>query len=410
MTGRNDGVFGVLIDAMRTGQFSSWAFAGQGRLVERLALARRADRSRVDGVAAQAAASRRNPTPGTSQPDPPNLADRITLTGCVQMAPGRSAAAPDSNTPSDTRFVLTSAERQGAVPAGTGGSAVAASVSGRTYRLEAIESQLSAFVGTKVEISGQIKPRPAASRGEGAGSNVATLQVEFVQKIAAACSQPAGRPDRPLNSIVCLIVFTGARRGALPSNVRCWRSIAVAVWPCAASRPMRGPSSRRASTRRILAGRDGARPTDPAVQFVVGPAASAWFATAWSCRRFSQPGKLDRLLRRAGPARAGVRTRLRRKPPLLRNFTNAAATVVGALRSDWCRIRDRRSGHALRFALGRCGQSGFIAQPFTNHNGGSLVSTGRMLYIGMGDGGRATIPIIARRIRLNCWARCCAST
>ena len=134
-----------------------------------------------------------NPTPGTSQPDPPNLADRITLTGCVRMAPGRAAEAPDSNTPIDTRFMLTNAERQGVVPAETGGSAVAASASGRTYRLEAIESQLSAFVGTKVEISGQVKPRPAASRGEGAGSNVATLQVEFVQKIAAACAQPAGR-------------------------------------------------------------------------------------------------------------------------------------------------------------------------------------------------------------------------
>jgi hypothetical protein len=129
-----------------------------------------------------------NPTPGTSQPDPPNLADRITLTGCVRMAPGRSAAAVDSNTPIDTRFMLTNAERQKAVPAGTGGSATAASVSGRTYRLEAIESQLSAFVGTKVEISGEIKPRPAASRGAGSGSNVPTLQVEFVQKIAAACS------------------------------------------------------------------------------------------------------------------------------------------------------------------------------------------------------------------------------
>ena len=54
-----------------------------------------------------------NPTPGTAQPDPPNLADRITLTGCVQAAPGRSASAVDENTPSDTRFILTNAERRG---------------------------------------------------------------------------------------------------------------------------------------------------------------------------------------------------------------------------------------------------------------------------------------------------------
>ena len=129
-----------------------------------------------------------NPTPGTAQPDPPNLADRVTFTGCVRMAPGRNANPADSNTPSDTRFILTNAERQNAVPAGTGGSTAAASATGRTYRLEAIESQLSAFVGTKVEISGEIKPRPIGLRGEGAGTSVPTLLVEFVQKIAAACS------------------------------------------------------------------------------------------------------------------------------------------------------------------------------------------------------------------------------
>ena len=132
--------------------------------------------------------ARGNPTPGTPQPEPPNVADRVTLTGCVQMAPGRNAVTVDSNTPTDNRFVLTRAERQSAVPAGTGGSAVAANVSGRTYRLEAIESQLSSFVGAKVEISGEITPRPPALRGEGSGTNVPTLQVEFVRKIAAACS------------------------------------------------------------------------------------------------------------------------------------------------------------------------------------------------------------------------------
>jgi len=36
-----------------------------------------------------------NPTPGTPQPDPPNLADRITLTGCVRWAApdGRGSVA-----------------------------------------------------------------------------------------------------------------------------------------------------------------------------------------------------------------------------------------------------------------------------------------------------------------------------
>ena len=128
-----------------------------------------------------------NPTPGTPQPAPPNLADRVTLTGCVQAAPGRSNSAVDGNTPGDTRFVLTNAERRNVTPLGTGGSETASRAAGRSYRLEAIESQLSAFVGSKVELSGEVKPRPAGSRGEGSGSNIPTIQVEFVQKIAASC-------------------------------------------------------------------------------------------------------------------------------------------------------------------------------------------------------------------------------
>ena len=142
------------------------------------------------GVSAQGGGKpvKGNPTPGTPQPDPPSLADRITLTGCVQAAPGRSTAAVDENTPSDTRFILTSAERRDVTPPGTGGSAAATSASGRAYRLEAIESQLSAFVGTRVEISGEVKPRPAGLRGQGSGTSIPTIQVEFVQKIAGACS------------------------------------------------------------------------------------------------------------------------------------------------------------------------------------------------------------------------------
>jgi hypothetical protein len=132
-----------------------------------------------------------SPTPGTPQPDPPNLADRVTLTGCVQPAAqtrsGQQTAAPaDPNSPSDSRYVLTGAERQNIVPAGTGGSPLAAKTSNRTYRLEAIEAQLSPFVGTKVEISGQIKSVSTPATGD-TSSSEPTLQVEFVQKIAATC-------------------------------------------------------------------------------------------------------------------------------------------------------------------------------------------------------------------------------
>jgi hypothetical protein len=131
-----------------------------------------------------------NPTPGTSQPEPPDLADRVTLVGCVQKAPATSAGSEqfDPNTPTDSRYALVEAERRNVVPAGTGGSALTQNVSSRRFRLEAIESQLSVFVGTKVEISGQIKPLPPAASPDATTAGSPTLQVEFVQKIAATCS------------------------------------------------------------------------------------------------------------------------------------------------------------------------------------------------------------------------------
>ena len=128
-----------------------------------------------------------NPTPGTPQPDPPNLADRITLTGCVQAAVNPGArGAKDPRNPSDSRFVLTKAERKNIVPPDTGTSTVAGSSTSPTYRLNAIDSQLSPFAGTKVEISGEVLPS-APGRGEAAGQ-APTLQVEFVQKLSETCS------------------------------------------------------------------------------------------------------------------------------------------------------------------------------------------------------------------------------
>jgi hypothetical protein len=128
-----------------------------------------------------------NPTPGTPQPDPPNLADRITLTGCVQAAvnPG-SRGGKDPNNPSDSRFVLTKAERKNAVPPDTGASKAAGSSTGPTYRLSAIDSQLSPFTGTKVEISGEVLP--SAPEGGAATGKAPTLQVEFVQRLSETCS------------------------------------------------------------------------------------------------------------------------------------------------------------------------------------------------------------------------------
>jgi hypothetical protein len=127
-----------------------------------------------------------NPTPGTEQPAPPNLADRMTVTGCLQLASKSGTAATDAidgNAVVDSRFELTGAERRDNVPADTGGSANASAAMSRTYHLASIESQLSPFVDAVVEVSGEVLPRSS----QPSQADTPTLQVEFVQKLAGTC-------------------------------------------------------------------------------------------------------------------------------------------------------------------------------------------------------------------------------
>ena len=157
---------------MRTGRACVWALAITAALTARAA-------AQIGGKPVNGG----NPTPGTEQPAPPNLADRVTLTGCLQLASKGAASSVDGNTVVDSRFELIDAERQSNVPADTGGSPLASAAPGARYRLAAIESQLSPFVGMKVEVSGEIVPRTAGSSLAAAP----TLQVEFVQKLGASC-------------------------------------------------------------------------------------------------------------------------------------------------------------------------------------------------------------------------------
>ena len=123
-----------------------------------------------------------NPTPGTLQPDPPNLADRITVTGCLRWASpnGRgSVPAQELNAASTSAFVLTSATRVARVPPGTGTSDAAKKSASQTYRLSALNSALVPFVGGRVEISGEIDDSPAR---DGA-SEAPVLKVGFVQRL-----------------------------------------------------------------------------------------------------------------------------------------------------------------------------------------------------------------------------------
>ena len=75
------------------------------------------------------------------------------------------------------------AQREDRVPAGTGTSAVATASASRSYKLGGIESQLSPFVDTKVEVSGEVEVTGAS--GEAGATPV--LRVGFIQKVANSC-------------------------------------------------------------------------------------------------------------------------------------------------------------------------------------------------------------------------------
>jgi len=123
-----------------------------------------------------------NPTPGTPQPDPPNLSDRITLTGCVKWAApdGRgSVPAPELNTVSASTFVLTNAARVMRVAPGTGTSDAAKKSASQTYRLSALNSALVPFAGVRVEIAGEVDDRPPAD----GNAQAPILNVGFVQRL-----------------------------------------------------------------------------------------------------------------------------------------------------------------------------------------------------------------------------------
>jgi hypothetical protein len=124
-----------------------------------------------------------NPTPGTEQPVSPNPAERIGLTGCVELVSqsGRASATVDPNAPTDARFLLTKPQRV-LQP----GAAAATSV--RAYRLKGIGSQLLPFVGMKVYVSGQVEGTSPGASDRSSSSPSPVLQVEFIRKTATTCS------------------------------------------------------------------------------------------------------------------------------------------------------------------------------------------------------------------------------
>ena len=119
---------------------------------------------------------RGNPTPEVEQPPAPKIENRITVTGCVTRV---GQAIDDPNAYSDTRFVLTNAKRENRGIAGAGTSDTAKAVAGNRFRLAGVDASFAPFVGTQVELSGEVIPP-----SEGTGT---TLKVLFLQKTAPKC-------------------------------------------------------------------------------------------------------------------------------------------------------------------------------------------------------------------------------
>ena len=119
-------------------------------------------------------AAQQPPAPASA----PTSSDKVVVTGCIQRGiqspvgttgAGGAAAAADAS-----KFILTKAS-----PASD------ATATPKTYRLDAEDSQLTAHVGHKVEITGTLDAKPAA--GDAAAPS--KLKVASVKMVAASCSE-----------------------------------------------------------------------------------------------------------------------------------------------------------------------------------------------------------------------------
>jgi hypothetical protein len=130
-------------------------------------------------LAATATVAAQQPPPAQQPPaSAPSSSDKIVVTGCVQRgiqspvgttgAPGAAAAADAS------KFILTKAS-----PASD------ATATPKTYRLDAEDSQLTAHVNHKVEITGTLDAAAKPAAGDPAAP--AKLKVASVKMVAASC-------------------------------------------------------------------------------------------------------------------------------------------------------------------------------------------------------------------------------
>jgi hypothetical protein len=128
-------------------------------------------------LAATATVAAQQPPPAQQPPaSAPSSSDKIVVTGCIQRGiqspvgtTGAAGAAADAS-----KFILTKAS-----PASD------ATATPKTYRLDAEDSQLTAHVNHKVEITGTLDAAAKPAAGDAAAP--AKLKVASVKMVAASC-------------------------------------------------------------------------------------------------------------------------------------------------------------------------------------------------------------------------------
>jgi hypothetical protein len=127
-------------------------------------------------------AAQQPPAPPSAQQPPapasaPSSSDKVVVTGCIQrgiQSPVGTTGAAGAAAADASKFILTKAS-----PASD------ATATPKTYRLDADDSQLTAHVGHKVEVTGSIDAKPAP--GDAAAPS--KLKVASVKMIAASCTE-----------------------------------------------------------------------------------------------------------------------------------------------------------------------------------------------------------------------------
>jgi hypothetical protein len=129
-------------------------------------------------LTATATVAAQQPPAAAPPASPADSSDKVVVTGCIQrgiQSPiGTTGAAGAAAAADASKFILTKAS-----PASD------ATATPKTYRLDAEDSQLTAHVGHKVEVTGTLDAKPAP--GDAAAPS--KLKVVSVKMIAASCSE-----------------------------------------------------------------------------------------------------------------------------------------------------------------------------------------------------------------------------